>query len=237
MLSKTHKFSPARIAAGVAGVGTLSLAALGLTASGTQAAERIKDKVEATIGVDLTQDVPPVPEAPVAPQAAPAAPEAPVAPEAPKVEKHVYRVVTDGDDKDGKDGKKKVIIVRHGPGGPELADMPDIEALRLSIPEIKSAKCKEKQGDGPDHMVMVDPKDGPGKKRIVICVNRIEAVAANAATSARLAEMHKKMGLQHALMGLRMARNSIENQTDMSPEQKAQALKGIDSAIAEIEKK
>lgn len=237
MLSKTHKFSPARIAAGVAGVGTLSLAALGLTASGTQAAERIKDKVEATIGVDLSQDAPPVPEAPVAPQAAPAAPaapEAPVAPEAPKkVEKHVYRIVTDGDDKDG---KKKIVIVRHGPGGPELADLPDIDAIRVHVPEITSGKCKEKQGEGPDHMVMVDPKDGPGKKRIVICVNRIEAVAANAANTAKLAEVHKKMGLNHAMMGLRMARRSIEAQTDMAPEKKAEALRGIDSAIAELEK-
>ena len=60
------------------------------------------------------------------------------------------------------------------------ADLPDLDAIRVNVPEIRSGKCKEGKGEGPD-MVMVDPKDGPGKKRIVICVNRIEAVAANAA--------------------------------------------------------
>ena len=46
----------------------------------------------------------------------------------------------------------------------------------------------------------------------------------------------KKMSMRSAAMGLRMARRSIESQPDLSPEQRAKALKGIDEAIAEIAK-
>ncbi|MEI9928205.1 MAG: M56 family metallopeptidase [Sphingomonas sp.] len=61
MLSKTRNLSPTRIAAGMVGVSALSLAALGLTASGTQAAERIKTNVERVTGVDLTGQTAPTP--------------------------------------------------------------------------------------------------------------------------------------------------------------------------------
>ena len=37
------------------------------------------------------------------------------------------------------------------------------------------------------------------------------------------------------MMGLKMARSSIEAQTELSAEQKAAALKGIDDAIRELE--
>ncbi|NWP01056.1 peptidase M56, partial [Escherichia coli] len=77
MLSKTHKNTPARLAAGLVGTGVLGLAALGLTASGTQAAEQIKAKVATVSGVTLDQDVPaPPPPPPVAAPAAPATPAA-----------------------------------------------------------------------------------------------------------------------------------------------------------------
>ncbi|GAA0745379.1 hypothetical protein GCM10009075_29860 [Sphingomonas trueperi] len=55
MLSIHRKLSPIRIGAGLAGITTVSLAALALTASGSQAAERIRDKVSGAI---QAQDVP-----------------------------------------------------------------------------------------------------------------------------------------------------------------------------------
>ena len=64
MLSKTHTRSPARFAAGLAGVSSLGLAALALTASGGQAAETLKTKVEAATGVALPQAAPAAPAAP-----------------------------------------------------------------------------------------------------------------------------------------------------------------------------
>ena len=58
MLSKTRKSSPSRIAGGILGVSALTLAALGLTASGTQAAERITANIETVTGIALHgQDV------------------------------------------------------------------------------------------------------------------------------------------------------------------------------------
>jgi beta-lactamase regulating signal transducer with metallopeptidase domain len=229
MLSKTRKFSPIRIAGGVVGMGALSLAALGLTASGTQAAEKFKDKVAAATGIDLSGQEVPAPPAPPEAQEAPAAPEAPVAPGAPKVEKRVVRVVTGEPGKDGK-RTKRVIMVRTGDGSVQEIDMPDMPnmaEIEASIPDIKSENCK----GGDDHqMTLVEPKGQNGKRqRIIICTNRIEAVSAMAVKNA-------KFGLRSALVGLRHARAEIETETDMSAADKAEALKGIDSAIAEIEK-
>ena len=111
MLSK-ERVSPGRRWGGLAGVSALALAGLGLTASGTAAAEHLREQVRVTTGVDLTKlDLPavaapaapqspavgtaPVPPsaaapapAPVpapAPAAAPQAPDAPPAPAAPEV--------------------------------------------------------------------------------------------------------------------------------------------------------
>lgn len=54
MLSTTKK-SPLRVAGGALSVCAVTLAGLALTASGTQAAERLRSKVDATIGVELAK--------------------------------------------------------------------------------------------------------------------------------------------------------------------------------------
>jgi bla regulator protein blaR1 len=230
MLSKTRKNSPIRLAAGLAGVSALSLAALGLTASGTQAAEKIKDKVETTIGVELGQDMPappappaaaepPAPAAPLAPQAAPAAPEAP------KVRRHVHHF---SDGEPGKDGKqiRKIVMVQ-ADGQTHEVEMPDPDVIRASIPEIRDAKC------GTGGKAHVEHKTEGGKKIMVICSDRIAMASADAE---RMAMVHKRFGMESAMMGLRQARRSIESEQNMTADERAKALKGIDEAIAEIEK-
>jgi len=223
MLSKTRKLSPTRIATGLVGVSALSLAALGLTASGTQAAERIKNDVKATIGL---QDVP-APPAPAAPAAAPELPEPPEAPEAAagphKIEKHVYRYTTD----EKKDGKqvKKIVIVR-ADGGKEEVDMPDMEAMRASIPEVRDGKC----GKGTP---TVEHRDESGKHVMIICSDRIAMVTADAQ---RMAMQSKRFGLESARMGIRMARRSIENERSLSEAERTKALAGLDRALEELEK-
>lgn len=237
MLSKNRKNSPIRMAAGLAGVGALSLAALGLTASGTQAAEKIKDKVGATIGVDLDQAVPappspaqpPAPAAPpaaaepAAPPAPPAAEAAPAAPAAPRIARHVYRF------EDGKGEGKQVrkIVVVHADGTTQETELPDPDALRASIPEIRDGKCGK--GDKPS----VEHREEGGRKIMIICSDRI---AMQAADAERMAAVHKRFGMQSALMGLRHARRSVEADQDISAGERAKALKGIDEAIAELEK-
>ncbi|MFS2112054.1 M56 family metallopeptidase [Sphingomonas sp. Sphisp140] len=233
MLSKTHKNSPARLAAGLVGTGALGLAALGLTASGTQAAETIKVKVEKVTGLNLSQDVPAPPAPPASPSAAvPAAPAAPAAaPEAPEAPArvHVYRVTEDGKGKD-KDGKRVTrIVMVHADGSKTESEMPDLAAIQARLPEIRNDKCAETADGKP----VVEKFERDGKKVMIICSNRIEKIAINAE---KMSFEAKKVGMRSAMMGLRMSRHAIENQMDLSPEQRAKALKGIDEAIAEVEK-
>ncbi len=234
MLSKTHKNSPARLAAGLVGTTALGLAALGLTASGTQAAETIKVKVEKVTGIKLGQDVPapPAPPAPVSPQAVPAAPEAPEVPEAPEgpVKVRTYSYTLTGDGKDKKDGKRvtKIVMV-HADGSKTEKDMPDIAELQARIPEVRNGKC----ADTPDGKPVVENFERDGKKIMIVCSNRIEKITVHAEKAAFEA---KRVGLRSATIGLQVARRSIESQPDLSPEQRAKALKGIDEAIAELEK-
>ncbi|MES2987201.1 MAG: M56 family metallopeptidase [Pseudomonadota bacterium] len=230
MLSKTGKLSPTRLACGLVGVGALGLAALGLTASGTQAAETIKNKVEAVTGVTLSQDVPAPPAAPAAPAAAraPQPPEAPEAPEAGdrRVERHVYRF--SDDDKDGKGGKRitKMVMV-HADGTRTETEMPDVDKIMADMPQIRDGKCGGKDGEP-----TIERRAEGGKKIMIICTDRVERIAAD---GVRMAERGKRMGMQGALMGLRHARRSIEMESSISAEERAKALKGIDEAIREIE--
>jgi bla regulator protein BlaR1 len=229
MLSKTRQFSPTRAATGLIGIGALSVAALGLTASGTSAAETLKNKVETVTGVSLGQEVPapPAPAAPPAAAEAPEPPEAPEAAEAPaRVERHVYRYSTD-DKKDGKQVRKMVIV--RADGSKDEINMPDPEAIRASIPEIRDGKC----GTSDRKPTVINRSEG-GKRITIICSDRIEMAAADAE---RMALRHKTLGLDSARMGLRMARRSIENETEITAEERAKALKGIDEAMAELEKK
>jgi bla regulator protein BlaR1 len=219
MLSKTRKLSPTRIATGLVGVSALSLAALGLTASGTQAAERIKSDVAKTIGL---QEVP----APPAPAEAAAAPEAPEAPEAAmgphRTEKHVYRYTSE----EKKDGKrvKKIVIVR-GDGDREEVEMPDMAAIEASIPEIRDGKC----GKGKP---TVEHRTEGSKQIMIVCSDRIAMITTDAT---RMAMHGKRMGMESARMGIRVARRSIENERNISEAERAKALAGLDQAMAEIE--
>lgn len=225
MLSKTHKNTPARLAAGLVGTGALGLAALGLTASGTQAAETIKVKVETVTGIELGQDVP------AAPQSAPAAAEAPAKPEGPvKVRTYSYTVSSDDKEKGDKDGKRvtKIVMV-HADGSKTENEMPDMDKIRVEVPEIRDGKCTDTNDGKP---VIVNRQEG-GKKIMIICSNRIEKITVDAQ---KVAFDAKRVGMNSAMMGLRMARHSIESQSDLSAEQRAKALKGIDEAIAEVQK-
>jgi bla regulator protein BlaR1 len=231
MLSKTRKSSPTRIAGGVIGVGALTLAALGITASGTQAAERIKSNVEAATGLALNdfapQDAPPPPQdAPKAPKAPKAgvAPVAPAAPEAPKERRTIYRVVSHGGEGDAKGKERHRVMIVNG----ERIDIPGDAEIAAMVPEIRDGHCKE--GD-PKAMVIQTPPS-PGKRgRIVICTNRIEMQTADAH---RVAVQARGMGMRSALAGLRHARASVAADTTLAADEKERALKGIDEAIREV---
>lgn len=231
MLSKHNPKSRARVTTGIAGAAALTLAGLALTASGAGAA--------------ITQaDAPTPPAPPAAPAsiAAVQAPEAPAAPEAPSAakEKHVHRIVmVERKDKDGKTVKHETRVIGVKGDGKEFVWTGDM-AMDIDV-DVKSVKC----GGSKDDAVKVETRDGD-KRKIVICTDRIEMRADAAAAKAKGAEALARraevfaiasadMGKRHAMMGLKMARSSIEAQTELSAEQKAAALKGIDDAMRELE--
>ncbi len=235
MLSKHNPKSRARVTTGIVGAAALTLAGLALTASGAGAVMTQAD----------APTPPAAPEAPAAPAAIAAvqAPETPAAPEAPKApegttEKRVHRIVmVERKDKDGKEVKTGTRVIRMKGDGKDFVWTGDMD---IDI-DVKSMKC----GGSKDDAVKVETRDGD-KRKVVICTDRIEMRADAAEAKAKGAEALARraqvfalasadMGKRHAMMGLKMARSSIEAQTELSAEQKAAALKGIDDAIRELE--
>lgn len=255
MLSKHDRKSRTRITAGVTGAAALTLAGLALTASGTQAAANLRADVGDAIGVDL-QDAPTPPEAP-APLEAPAAPDAAKAPDAPKAEKIERRVMIIEKSKDGKKRDVRVVGVPADgkpfvwSGTQSFVWNGDTHKI-ANIPPVSSVRC----GPPKDGDIKIESRKG-GKRSIVICEDRIEArveaareVAMERREAARaraqaareiaresrtIAIASADMGKRHAMLGLKLARRSIEAQDDLSAEQKSAALKGIDDAIREVE--
>ncbi|WP_313535585.1 M56 family metallopeptidase [Sphingomonas sp.] len=248
MLSIHRKLSPIRIGAGLAGITAVSLAALALTASGSQAAEKIRDNVSAAI---QTRGVPAAPIAPVAtaaPTAAiapiePVASVEPVAPIAPVADQAALGLSTRAPQEprmhdrsshpaaaDGKAIQKMVII--HRDGTRREVEMPDMAAIQASIPEIRNGSCGKGNGATVEH------RSEGGKQVMIVCSDRIAAMSSDAARMAMhdnaMAMNSKRMAMTSALMSLQHARRTIETQRSLSAEQRAEALAGIDEALADL---
>lgn len=220
MLSHHQPKSRGRILAGIASAAALTVTGLAVTASGAGAAMP-------------SADAPVAPQAPAAPAAPPApvappAPPAPAAPDAPKVKRVVVI-----ERKDGTDTKTETRVIRLKSDGKEIA--------WSSSDTVRPGKC----GGAKDDAVKVETVEN-GKRKLVICTDRIELRAAAAAEAAKGAEgvarraevmalASAELGKRNALLSLTMARRTIAAQTDLAPEQKAAALAGIDEAIRELE--
>lgn len=244
MLSK-DQVSKARLASGAAAVAAVALLSLGVTASGTQAAERLRDQVKASTGVDLARfDAPPAPPLPVAamppvaPQAAdlPPPPKVADAPEPPanvkpSPRRHAKIVIRTTD------GKVDTIDTIGEDIDAELArSLPD-RKLRMVRTEVIEGKC----ADGENRPVFENKREGD-KHIVVICRNRIARLANDAERQKRHAEIVmlraadiERDARRSALDGVRAARAGIVANRDMSESARAAALKGIDEAIAELE--
>lgn len=258
MLTKHRKMTRSQLVGGTLSLTTLAMAGLFVTASGTVAAERVRDQVSATISSDLARLSAAVPvalqSAPTAPAApsAPGAPDASAAPEAPqasdkaeKVERHVMVLRTP----DGEEKRSVVVTMSNGDldevlkltGGAKLsAEEAERMAakLRSDLPEIRELNC----GKGESLFIDMDGKAdaATGKKRqMILCKDRIatlgERAAADAERSRTFALASARMGIQSALMGLKHARRTIESQTELTEDQRREALEGIDQALKELE--
>lgn len=233
MLLDNEKRSRARVRGGIAASAAIGVAALGLTASGTQAAETIRTKVEDRIGVKLdtvelpsfalaAQDaLPPAPPAPPAPEddAVPPAPPAP--PAAPEI-----------------DGETRTFVFRRADASQGKA----VVAGDFDPIDVVERNC----GGGDDWQQIIINEENGDKPRLVVCTDRIERMAEHAAVQAEQAVAHAektkvlalhsaRMGMQSAMMSLRHARRAIEAQRELTDAQRREALEGIDQAMAELE--
>ncbi len=251
MLLDNQKHSRSRVLGGTAASAAIGLAALGLTASGTQAAETVRTKVEDKIGVKL-EDVKLPLLAPTVEQEAPAAPAPPVdrsIPQAPPAPSEPQIVI----EKDGtriyraeRDGRKIVIHSRESMDPAELermlerAERSRIEGQKLAAEIQKQMRFVEGNcGPGEGPIQLGKPEAESGRRVTIICKDRIEKMAADAsergARAQVLAMSSARMGTDMARMSLRHARKAIEIDRNLTAEQRAQALAGVDQAMAELD--
>jgi beta-lactamase regulating signal transducer with metallopeptidase domain len=214
MLSMARK-SRARTMSGGAMVGVLAVVGLGITASGTQAAEGLRAKVCNTvcdtIGIAL-----PAPVAATGGVAAPAAVQSVDAPPPPPV-------------------PPAAIVPAAPPAHP--APVVDARAIRAqadaamnTVPEISSGTCGT--GGSADQMVLSDRSGG--HERLVICQDRIDAAARQGARIAANSAEIRRSAYRAAHAGLQSARSAV-NSAQISEEARREALASIDKAAREIQ--
>ena len=233
----THRIPRHRLLAGSAAVGLLTLAGLGLTASGTQAAQTVRTRMEKATGIDLAGIATPASQQVATP---------------PRTRSVV--IVENGKTMRFEGPDAEAYIAAHPVPIPPIPPVPPIPAV-ADIPPVPPVPPAPAFAMDEGHRAFVrsedcDPEDGQptvmhqedGHRVTIICTNRIvrmaNAAAATATRSedvARLAEASARTGLRNALAGLRSARAGIARNAHMPREGRAEALAAIDESIAEME--
>jgi beta-lactamase regulating signal transducer with metallopeptidase domain len=242
----TRRISRTRLVGGTATVALVGVAALGLTASGTQAAEHVRARVETATGVDIAvldrrvsfkpfapfKPIPAmgaapameravvddiVPPAPPAPLSPDIRVEAPRPPHAPHMTSVTDKIVTT-------DGRE----MRHHSVRIDDEDI-DTNDRFATLPQVVSTRC----GTGADRpLVIHDMQDG--KRRITICNDRIEKVQAHADAMAASGVAKQRAGYRAALASLRKARADLVANQSMPADARRDALQSIDETTADL---
>lgn len=224
----TSRISRRRIATGAASVVVLGVAGLALTASGTDAAAAIRADVQARVA-PAAPAAPPAPPA-AASMAAPVAPvtrSAPVAPVAPAAPAWRGTKVTTITMRDGETPRTQVVRTTSG----------DADTAQASVPYVVERACIDGR-DGPRQRYVIDGvvNGAKGKvRKLIICTNRIDQAAADGAAAVVHSREIEAQAFASALSSLKLARSTIERSTDISEDQKREALAGIDQGLAEVE--
>ncbi|OWK27788.1 M56 family metallopeptidase [Sphingomonas mucosissima] len=234
-----------RTLVGLAAVIATGTGALGLTASGTQAAERVRDTVETVAQAAL-----PV----VGPVTAPAARDMRVV------------VVRDGKRTELRGEAARAFVAANpvplpptppvpaepkavpeapaAPATPATVPTPPKppapprwahdDHVAVSVPTIRSATCA---GDGVEPTVEHDTIDG--ERRITICTGRIERRVARAQAQAdvamRRAEVARRTAMASARESMAAARAAIRANAYLSAKERGEALLELDEGMAELE--
>ena len=246
----------ARLLAGGVGVITLGAAALGLTATGTAAAEQMRTRMERATGIDIDAIKPSALLRPPPPVMAEAQP-APAATPAPGEHRHRVVIQNDGETQVYEGADADDYMAAHPapvppappavsvqvPPVPPIPPVPpayydreaaraDREAARAmrAAPVVSSQNC----GEG-NEMTMHSSVNG--RNVTVICRDRI-AHAGDAARQAAMVEAAeaRRNGMRNAVASLRATRASITANMSMPEEGRRAALAGIDRSIERMER-
>jgi beta-lactamase regulating signal transducer with metallopeptidase domain len=244
MLTRTPA-SHRRLAVGSAAVSALVLGGLVATASGASARATVEQAVAAT-GAAIAAQVRHAPPAPAVP---------PIPATAPRKAKRVV-IINDGKTRTLEEIEAEAFPAENSPPVPPAPPSPEsppappappslpiaaadvtrisAEAIR-TMPRIVSADCRPGQNGA---QTVVTRRSGD-KRTIVICTNRIESRVRLASLAAVDARRVSGLAMRNALESLRRARETIASERmaqQLTPEQRSNALKGIDSSIAEMER-
>ena len=242
MLSK-GKLSQRRVVAGSGVVAMLVVGGLGLSASGSLAADRSGRDAVRTVAVDPSGSdgsaqapaspavvpVPPVPPKPVIYVEAPASPATKSddkgAVSVPRVVVIRKQLNTGKDSENAVDKDVKVIIKRFGG-----KDGPQDMAVIADLPETISMACKDESAGGDGTIVMRDEKEG--KQQFVFCTRHRIKLADNAGVKIIDSREIERKAYRSAVDGLRSARERMAAKGGAGRDE---GLKAIDEAIAELE--
>lgn len=236
MLSRTRA-SRTRTTLGVAATAAIALGALGLTASGTQAAERMRGGVEEAVGIDphAFDDALSLMASYPEPPAAPAVPSAPAVPAAGHHGQRVT-IVRDGQTTTYEGEEAADYIAAHPvptPPLPPVAPLPPVPAFASvppvpPIPPVASRRC----GGEPTRFVMSATQHG--QRVTVICTDHVERAAREASRAAVEARGQRDGAMRTALASLEQTRAQLAASRDMPAEARRDAVREVEQAMREV---
>jgi beta-lactamase regulating signal transducer with metallopeptidase domain len=242
------RISRGRALAGLGAIAASGAAALALTASGTQAAERMRASVETAAKAAIPQVVPAIVD--------PAA----IAPA------EDVRVVIERDGKrtEIKGAAAEAWIAANPvpappappfPPAPPAPNMPAVPSVPpvpptpptppvapfhataaadahvlVNVPEVRSARCA-----GALEEPVVERDKAGGHRRITICTDRIERRAARAQVTAIHAAQAQRLAMSSARQAMHSARRAIIDNRHLSTEDREHALEELDAEIERME--
>lgn len=262
---KTTEPSRRRIAAGTTAIAGLVAAGLTLTASGTRAAAAVRERIGDAVGVELRAPAAPVlpaaPAAMVAPAAAPAAVASPRRIKRITVVNDGKTTTYEGAAADAYVAEHPLPIPPVPPlldtlgvpplppapplGAGQVLTGPDGKTMRVftrrnwprvtmvAPPAVMSRTCRDGEGGGPRQLVLNRVKGG--NRFIVVCRNRIHAVAAEGTAMAANSGALERDALRSAAEGLRSARAGILSDRSMSEDARRRTLEAIERGLAEVQ--
>ena len=261
----TNKTSRARLVSGCAALGVLTLAGLGATASGTQAAARVRSGVEKATGVNLAAlDVAsPAALAPAAlafagqagsPAVAPAAPTAPAPAPAADAVSQALPVSPVPPAPPAADAPPAPPMTAEADGDDSMAAADDGKHEHRRIVRLdKDGKMTTEDFPGmsalanmPEVKSASCPGDGDShqtvlhpqrgdKKIVIICTNRIEKLAREGEALAANSKEIERNAYQSALAGLRAARDHMRADRSMQEDARKAAMQAMEESIKEVE--